>query len=60
MSGGKRANRVQVKMREPSGRNKDGWNRSINMGLDLASLTTETGTSLETHVSRQSRPHKLG
>ena len=42
MAGGKRANKIQVNVREPSGRNRDGWNRSINMGLDLALLTMET------------------
>ena len=60
MAGGKKANQIQVNMREPSGRNRNGWNRSMNMGLDLAWLTTETGTSPETLVPRQSRPHELG
>ena len=52
MAGGKRANKIQVNVREASGRNRNGWNRSMNMGLDLALLTTETGTSPETNVPR--------
>ena len=51
MAGWKRADKIQVNVRETSGRNRDGWN-SINMGLDLAPLTTETGTSPETNVPR--------
>ena len=49
MAGRKRANKIQVNVREPSGMNRDGWNRSRNMDLDIAPLTTETGTSPETH-----------
>ena len=60
MAEGKRANYVQVHMKKTSRRNRDGWNRSMNMGLDLPLLTMETGTSPETHVPGQSRPHKLG
>ena len=41
---------VQVHMRKTSRRNRDSWNRSMNMGLDLAPMTMETGTSPETHV----------
>ena len=55
MAGGKRANKIQVSMRVPSGRNRNGWHRSMNMGLDLAPLTTETGKSPENHDPRYSR-----
>ena len=50
MAGGKRANKIQVSMRVPSGRNRNGWNRSMNMGL-----TTETGKSPENRDPRYSR-----
>ena len=59
MPGERRANKTQVNVRESSGRSRDGWNRSRNMGLDLAMLTTKTGTSPETHVPGQSRPREL-
>ena len=48
MAGGKRAHKIQVNMGKRSIRNRDGRHKSINMGLDLASLATETGTSPET------------
>ena len=47
-------------MRVTPRRNRDGWYRGMNMGLDLAPLTTETSMSPETHVPEQSRPHKPG
>ena len=60
MAGGKRAHKIQVNLRELSKRIRDGRNRSMNMGFDLAPLTTETRMSLETYVSGQTRPNKLG
>ena len=50
MAGGNRAHKIQVNVRELSRRNRDGRYRSMNMGLDLALLATNTRTSLETHV----------
>ena len=52
MDGRKRANKIQVNIREASERNRNGWNRRVNVGLDLPPLTTETGTSPETNISR--------
>ena len=52
MAGGKRGNKIQVNMREASGRNRNGWNRSMSMGLGLAPLTKETGMSPVTNVPR--------
>ena len=46
--GGKRAHKIQVDVREPSRRHRDTRDRSMNMGLNLALLATETGTSPET------------
>ena len=60
MAGGKRAHKIQGNVGAPSRRNRDGRHRSINMGLDLATLTTATGTSPETHVPGKPIPNKPG